>query len=162
MQGYNPFQPPIAAGTQPSQTASAPLTAIAEALRETRPWVKFLAVLGYIGAGLSVLLGFFTMATGLVSGALRSGPLGGLTPLLGLFYIAFGAVYAVPSTLLWRYGASISNFVERGELEALVDPIVRQKSFWRFAGIMTVVMLVVYAFAIVGGIIIGVATATSH
>jgi hypothetical protein len=163
VQGYNPFQPPSATGGAPrAQASSAPLTAIVEAFRQTKPWVTFLSVLGYIGAGFMVLAGLITMASGALAGAAASGPLGAFAPLLGLFYIAFGGLYVVPATLLWRYGASISTFVETGDLERMVEPVVRQKSFWRFAGIMTIVMLIGYVVVILGAIVVGVSSGLSR
>jgi hypothetical protein len=167
VQPYNPYQAPHAqtAGAAPAAWSPAggvvPAT-IVEALRQTRPWVIFLSVLGFLGSGAMVLGGIFIMITGFAaSDVAGASPLGFITPFLGLVYILLAAVYIVPSILLWRFGASIGQFLLRSDMETLSDTIVRQKAFWRFVGIFTVVLMAIYFLAIIAGVIAGIVAASS-
>src|ERR1700691_1860841 len=72
---------------------------IVEQLRSTRPWVTFLSVMGFLGAGLTALVGFGTMvAPSFVKES------GGMAIGIGIVYLALGASYLWPSLSLLRYG----------------------------------------------------------
>lgn len=152
----NPYQPPgssydphapVGAGEDAAEVSDE----IVEAMRQTRPWVLFLGVLGFISVGLMVLLGFGVMAMGGVKG-MPSGA-------LGIVYIILGAVYVIPSLYLWRFGSRIGTLVQFRSTTSLRDALVQQKSFWRFVGILSAVLIVVYVLVIVVAMAVGVMTA---
>ena len=82
-------------------------------LRETRPWVRVVAVLLFIGAGLSVLVGCFG---GL---ALLVAPHGDRwVGWLMALYLPLALLYVVPAVLLHRYASHISaTLLGRRELD---------------------------------------------
>jgi len=95
---YNPYQAPqmndpsMGGGDMGSAQA-----AILESMKKTRPWVMFLSILGFLGAGGMVLMGLIVMVMGsAMSGALK-GAMPGLGPALGLIYMVLGGLYVVPS-----------------------------------------------------------------
>src|SRR5262245_24163986 len=98
----NPYQPPRSSDYHDvvggAATGEVPGEAV-EALRETRPWVTFLAVMGFIGAGFMVLAGLGM----LIAGSPR------MEASLGLVYIALAGLYVLPSVLLIRYSSSIGR-----------------------------------------------------
>lgn len=151
MQTYDPYQGPALADAAPLVTGAYREVppAIVEAMRQTRPWVLFLSILGFIGAGFLVLAGVlfaFLGAMGEQFGA--AGLFDGYGPLVGLVYLVLGGAYVVPSWLLWRYAGSIGRFTTYGAMEQLAEAVVAQKSFWRFAGISSAVLIGLYVLAI--------------
>ena len=111
------------------------------AMSETRPWVTFLAVLGFIGAGFMVLA-----ALVMVFAAPAEVPGGSF---LGLIYVIPAVLYGVGANLLYRYRASIASLQAGYGVEALENALEHQKSFWRFTGLTTAVVLGIYALGIV-------------
>ncbi len=154
MNQYNPYQAPLTSDSSGALPDSA-LEAIMAALRATRPWVMFLSVLGFLGSGLLFILGLFVLVAG--DNFARQSSLSGMGSALGLIYFVLGGIYIVPSLLLWRYAASISDFTASGgQIDLLAAAIERQKSFWRFSGISMAVVVGLYAFLFFIGIMVGI------
>jgi hypothetical protein len=109
-----------------------------ELLRQTRPWVLFISILGFILAGLMVIGGLGVFAMEMMSGGT------GVPAWLGMAYIAFAAVYLFPSLYLCRYGMRIGSLLARGQVEDLERALESQKSFWRLSGIIVIAVIVVY------------------
>lgn len=116
--------------------ASSPLS-VHESLRQTKPWVRFLSVLGFICAGLMVLAG---IAVGLLS--LASGETGML--LIAVVYPISGLLYLVPCLFLSRYATFIGEYLVSGQQAQLEQALQAQKSFWKFVGIVTLVVMCIY------------------
>lgn len=119
------------------------------AMSETRPWVTFLAVLGFIGAGFMVLGGLamvFAAPAEMAGGSF-----------LGLIYIIPAVLYGVGANILYRYRASIVSLQAGYGVEALENALEHQKSFWRFTGLTTAVVLGIYALGIVGVVVFAAA-----
>jgi hypothetical protein len=161
MSEYDPYRAPVAdLGGVRSDSAvgnAAVPSEVVELLRQTKPWVTFLAVLGFIATGLMVLGGLIITAAGGLGGQKGSFPAA-----LGLLYVGLGIFYVFPSLFLLRYGNAIRELTVGGGVPALTEAIKQQKSFWRLVGIMTVVMMCIYALVLVGMVIFGVATAMKH
>lgn len=119
-------------------------------LNATRPWVKFLAILGFIGMTLMAIAGLF-MILGLSAVPMKPGA-PAFSPLVGLIYLVFIAFYFMPCLFLYRYGKAISAIPGTGQ-SAFEDALRHQKSFWKFIGIFTLVMLSLELLFIVIGVL---------
>jgi hypothetical protein len=128
-----------------------------EMLRQTRPWVMFLSVMSFIGAAFMFLGGILVMAASALTPA--KGPLPGAV--LGAIYLPMGLLYIYPAIKMWTYGGAIGRLLTSRASVDLEAALAQQKSFWKFAGIVTIVMMVLYAVAIIGLVIVGVAAAGS-
>jgi hypothetical protein len=113
-----------------------------EALRQTRPWVLFLAILGFIGSGLMILGG---LCSGIALARL-AGP-GGV--IMMILYVGLGVVYLMPAVFLFRYGSRIGDYLRNRSETSLNAALNSQMSFWRLVGIMTIVMILLYIGLIV-------------
>lgn len=123
-----------------------------EALRATRPWVKFLSILGFILCALMALAGL-----AFVGGAgSKAGPMAAFGPAIGVFYLLFVLLYFFPCLYLLRYANAIARIPADGQ-RAMEEALVKQKSFWKFVGILTAVVLVLELLFIVGGVFLGAA-----
>jgi hypothetical protein len=127
-----------------------------ESLEQTRPWVRFLSILGFVGTVLMVLAALLMMVVGgagMIPGAPRGG---GGAVLVGIVYLLVSLFYLFPSLFLFRYASGISS-MDGDTVGGMERALTAQKSFWRFVGIVMLVYLVllfiVIAFAVVAAII---------
>jgi hypothetical protein len=133
-----------------------------QALKETRPWVKFLAVLGMIGTVLMLLGGIGGLAafTFAASGSSGLGPWGpGMVALMAVLYLAMALLYIYPILKLFKYSGAITRLSQSGSVRDLEDALGQQKSFWKFIGILTLIMVVIYLVFIILMVVGGVSTA---
>ena len=84
----------------PAQEVAAPAATTTnmtvEMLRQTKPWVRFLSIMGFIGAGLMILCGLIMGIAGVAGGASEMF-------LLFIFYPLLGLLYIFPALFLHRY-----------------------------------------------------------
>jgi hypothetical protein len=144
----NPYSPPMGSATPygsaaASEARATPTDMTMELLRQTRPWVLFLGVMAFIGSAFLLLGGVGSMVLGATSGA-RGAP----TMLLGLIYIPMSVLYVYPGLKLWSYGQAIARLLSNRTSEDLEAALAHQKSFWKFAGIATIVVMVLYVVLI--------------
>ena len=109
----------------------------AEMLRRTKPWVRFLSIVGFVTAGLTILAGVGFGFVGLATGQVQMLIMFGVYPVLGILYI-------FPSLYLYRYADRIRDFLVQGQQYELDAALEAQKSFWKFVGIFTLVCLCLY------------------
>lgn len=147
MSEHNPFAVGDYAGNSNSNAADDPslhpqFRELIQLLIQTRPWVRLIAILLFIGSALMGIGGLFMMAGGaLGGGAGRGGFMAGL----GFVYVLFSAFYVYPGICLIRYASSITDAETTGQMSRVVEAILHQKKFWRFCGIVAVLIIVVYA-----------------
>lgn len=127
-----------------------------DALRATKPWVRFFSILGFLVAIFMVLGGLGMGAFG-VYRIIAGGNDGYIFGGMGLLYLLMAILYIYPSRSLFRYASAIGEALQTpSKAEAVERALVHQKSFWKFIGIMVLVMMLLYipmmfvAFAIPG------------
>ena len=54
-------------------------------------------------------------------------------------------IYIFPAVFLWKYADRIAVFMRERSTGALASALEAQKSFWKFVGILTAVVLAIYA-----------------
>ena len=119
------------------------LEAAKEHVISTGKWMKFLAILGCIGAVFMILCGICVMA---FSGVMDFGfyPVPGgsfITIFMGIFYLIMAGLYIYPIICLLRASKAAQMAVEMNSNEQMVEFLSNNKSFWKFCGILTIVML---------------------
>jgi membrane associated rhomboid family serine protease len=115
---------------------------ILTSLRFTRPWVKFLGIVGYVTSALMILGGLFLM----VSPKTLKLPGAGA---VGVVYAIMGAINLFPSMHLSSYASSLRDLLDAPDMEGLAHALEQQKKFWRFVGIMCAILVAFYALCIV-------------
>lgn len=157
MTTLDPYAAPGAPGGGGVSSPDVPLGAV-EALRGTRPWVLLFSILGFLFTALLVLGGLASLLGG---GAMfvsepgaTAGPAGMMVG-LALVYLLMGLLYLLPSLYLYRYASRIAHLGEGGGATALVDALEQQRRFWRLAGIVVLVGVVVYGLIVVVAIVVG-------
>ncbi|HLG13454.1 MAG TPA: DUF5362 family protein [Blastocatellia bacterium] len=113
-----------------------------EHLRATRPWVKFLGILHFVLVGLMALAGLIAIVV------LSSTRGAGASPALGFLYWLIGLFYIAPAVYLNRYAGAIRELLQGGGAPSMERALESQKSFWRYAGILTLVAICIYALVL--------------
>jgi len=155
-QPQQPPQPQPWAAVQPHAPAAAygqsavVAEEVVDILRSTKPWVRFLSVLGFLGLGLLVL-GCLAILV-IPMGPMGSMPIG---PRIGasFAYLLMGLVQFPAVLFLSRYASRISRLAGTNAPIDLEDALRAQKSFWKYLGILTLVMMILYVLVIVGVLI---------
>ncbi len=148
--GQDVPEPPETPGTGVDKNRAV-LNYIMNSLRATKPWTRLISVLGFIGTGLTVLVGL-----GIVLGRnfLPVSPKAPPLLFLGIFYILTSVLYLIPSIWLSKYSSAIASFLKRGDSVQLGNAIAYQKSFWKFVGILVLVSIVLAIVGIIAAILI--------
>lgn len=155
--------PPESSGSPPGGDSYGPVTPpMVEALNETRPWVLFVAVLAFIGAGFMVLAacgmaGIGLFAQGLMGEMGGVGGIGGLAVMLmyGVIYLLAAVLYVAMGYYLYKYATAIQAFADTRETVAMEQALGHQRSFWRMVGIVTIVYLCLIVLGLLAALIIG-------
>ena len=127
------------------------LNYIMNSLRATKPWTRLLSILGFIGTGLTIIVGL-----GIILGRnfLPMPPDAPPLIFVGVFYILTSVLYLIPSIWLSKYSSAIASFLKGGDSVQLGNAIAYQKSFWKFVGILVLVSIVFMIVGIIAAIFI--------
>ncbi|MGA7614244.1 MAG: type II secretion system protein GspG [Thermoanaerobaculia bacterium] len=127
-----------------------------DSLRRTKPWVRLLSVLGFIAAGLILIIGIFMVGFGLIGGSATKSAGGGIVVAgLGVLYSLLALLYFFPALYLSRYASAIGRAITTGPRVASVEDALRQqKSFWKFTGIAALIMILLYIPGVLAAIAI--------
>jgi hypothetical protein len=111
-------------------------------LFETSKWGKFLAIIGYIGMVLLVLLGIFMMLGLSHFGNLPDTgfPMG----VFGLLYIFIALIYYFPVNYLYKFSVQIKQGLQTKDTPTVTSGFQNLKSLFKFMGIFTIVILSIY------------------
>lgn len=155
-QGYgtpNPYPQPAPAYGAPTGTAEQVSETTVQLMYQTRPWVLFLSVLMFLGSALLVIVGLAMFGMSAAMGSSGGMPMG----LMGLVYLPAAALYVYPAKKLWGYGSAIGRLTASRQVSDLEAALGEQKSFWKFLGVMTIVMFGLYILMFVGLAVVGMA-----
>jgi hypothetical protein len=149
-QNEPPIAPPASPDALPAPAAEI-TPGMVLALKQTRPWVLFLAIMGFIGSGCLFMLGLFMMAgSGFMRMIQPRGPLSGtvIVALIGVLYLVLSVVYLGAAVWLIRYSGAIRRMLTVDRTGGMEAALRNQKSFWKYAGILTLGLLVAYILAL--------------
>jgi hypothetical protein len=132
-------------------------------LRESGKWANFLGIVGFVLCGFIVIGALFAgamMAT-MTKLAPAAGPAGVFASMGGGFiaviYLLIALVYFFFSLYLYQFGSKIKKGVMFADTEGVTTALGKLKSFFKLWGILTIVVLCLYALIFVGAIIFGLA-----
>ena len=117
---------------------------ILDLLRQTRPWVRFFAILLYIAAGIMAVGGLIMVV--LVMTTSQKGAPGMVG--IGLLYVVLAVVYYFPASYLNRFASRITYFVNMRRNIDLEEALDAQRFFWKFCGVLAIIILCGYVIAV--------------
>ena len=131
-------------------------------LREAGKWANFLSIMGFIFCGLILVLAIFAGTVFSVlsnvmpnAGALPAG-IGGI---ISVVYIVLDVVYFFFPYYLYQFADKIKKGIVYSDTAHLTAAMGKLKSFLKYWGILTIVLLAFYALifiiAIIGALTVG-------
>jgi len=119
-------------------------------LRESAKWAKFIAIIGFIFCGLMVIASLFM---GSILASSMSDVMGGAGVVGGgvftVMYMLFAALWFVPCLYLFRFSSKMQVALRNNEQETLLNALKNLKSYFKFIGILLIIVLSLYAIAII-------------
>ena len=103
-------------------------------------WGRFLAILGFIGCGLIVILGLVSLAMSRSNNGIWS----------VLMTVAITIIYFLPSLYLFRFSAAAIETGQTGSSADLEESMLNLKKFLKYLGILIIVMISIYTMIIAG------------
>jgi hypothetical protein len=158
----DPYATPAATGQMPGAHSQAVITeGVVGQLAGTKPWVRLISVMCFIGvgfmllAGLVMMVGGASMFNGIAKG--NSGLTAGMITAMAVAYTIFGILYLYPAVKLWKYANRIGDLVRSGQSADLESALNEQRAFWKFFGVIILLFLALYGLifliAIIGGVV---------
>jgi hypothetical protein len=149
----DPYSSPTADSFPPQYSSGAAVTqGVIQQLAGTKPWVRLMSVLMFIGAGF-MLLGALAMGVAGGFGAfnVKGGPtlFAGFPVVIALVYAALSILYIFPALKLWKYADWIARLMATASTMDLEQALSQQRSFWKFIGICIIAMFVLYLVIII-------------
>jgi hypothetical protein len=162
----NPFSgpdsPAEALETDDGARLSATMTA---SLKGAAPWTRFVAILGFIGSGATILFGviflfgggaFLTQAFS-NSDNIALAAAAGASAAIGIVYIGLGLLTFLPSFFLFNYGLKLRNYSLTMNNDELESAFKYNWSFWKFCGILSIIFISIAVLAFPILIIVSIA-----
>jgi len=142
----NPYQTPETLNVAASAPTERPVSPeVIRAMGGTKGWVRFLGVLGFVTTALMVVA-----AIGILFLSQKSG-MGGLFVGMGLGYLFFAALNFYAAFKLNQYASKIGALLMRPFEVNLVEALEAQRGFWKYVGVMAIVVIAFYLLAIFAG-----------
>lgn len=123
-------------------------------LNETRKWTNFLSIMGFIFIGLMILIAF-AISSMMSTMAESESALPFSGTVLGFVYLIIAFIYFFPILYLYRFSKYTKKALETQNSNDLNEAFKNLKSHYRFMGIITIVMIALYAFIFLIGIAVG-------
>ncbi|MDR0443356.1 MAG: hypothetical protein LBH44_08135 [Treponema sp.] len=161
----NPYQSPEAPIIPEAQNSGVLSEKMLRYLKEASPWLRFMGILGFISCGLiaggGLILIIAMAAVSSFTEELNQFPVW----IFILIYLPMGLLYFFPSRFIYNFGTKIRNFQFSNSNEDLELAFKNNKSFWKFLGIMSIILLafipISIIMAILGGIMVGLSSLLS-
>ena len=129
---------------------TAPHSLVIEKLRGTQPWLRFIGIMMMIATGILVLASLAMVLIGFIRPGTEDGPSDAVMLIVvGILYflLAIG-LYLYPAILLLRSARRIRQLSASPSDEVVAEALEAQRKFWKYAGICVIVMMALYALAI--------------
>jgi len=125
-------------------------------LRETRPWARFIGIISILVGAFSILASVGIVFAGGLEGMPEEVPAAAIAGA----YVFMGVLYIVPGLFLNQYASAIAHVEAGGGVAWMVQALEKQRSFWRFAGVLTLILMLAIVLGVCAGVMVG-ATASS-
>ena len=109
----------------------------------------------WIGVAFMLLavVGMVVMSAIGIANTASTSPFGGKEFLLiAVIYAVMAFVYVFPAIKLWKFANLIGSLVSSSSLADLDAALNEQRSFWKFIGIMVIIMISLYVVMIIGAV----------
>lgn len=122
-------------------------------LKETAMWTKFLAITGFFLSAL-IAIGAFVVGTMLnkLSAIPGGKPMGAMAGgMITVIYLFVAVIAFFMSFYLFKFSIKMQMALKANDQETLNVSFQNLKNYYRFAGIITILYLVILLLALIGG-----------
>ncbi|NOZ13167.1 MAG: hypothetical protein GXO69_05900 [Acidobacteria bacterium] len=142
--------------TAPEKKPPALTETMIESVKGIGPWARFLSVMGFISVAFMLIGAAFMLGIGLFANNLgRSAMPNGMMIAMAVLYVIIAILYIFPSIYLWNTAAAVVRMKKGDIVAGMETALAKQKSFWKFVGIMVISLLVIYPIFIIGVLVFG-------
>ena len=131
-------------------------------LSEAARWAKFLSIVGFVLCGLIAIVGIFagsilSSMSSTFDGGYGNSPMGmrGMGAMAGVLYVAIALLYFFPCLFLYRFATKMKAALASNDQQTLNTSFQNLKVMFRFVGILTIIVLAIYAIVFLMAIIAG-------
>lgn len=119
-------------------------------LNECRKWTKFLAICGFVGIGILILMGIFmgTIFSSVLETMPQSKPFPTVT--MSITYIIMSIVMFFPILYLFNFSTKMKTALYSSDQEALYEAFNNLKRHFKFIGIIIIIELLIAGAMILG------------
>ena len=153
----NPYTPPQATVGDRGPAGGSITDEMISALRGTKGWVLLIGILMFIAAALTALGGiamsFGSAMMGAMGGGKNAAPAGMFIG-MGVAYLLISVIYVFLGLYLVKYSSAIGRLVSDGHAADMENALHSQRKFWRLAGVLALIGMVVMVLGIVAAIAI--------
>jgi Na+/melibiose symporter-like transporter len=149
----NPYAPPQSSVADVAPAGGAITEDILAAMRGTKPWVLLIGILLFLSAAFLVLGAFAMFAGSAVMGVGTGAPRGVMFG-MSAFYLVGTVIYILLGVYLVKYSSAIARLLAGGHTADLEDALDQQRKFWKLAGILAVIAIVLMVIGMVAAIAI--------
>jgi len=139
--------------------------------RETAKWAKFLSIVGFVLIGFMVIGAFAMFAMG-GAGSMDEmdgmnsmgggmGMMGAMGAALGVVYLLVALLYFFPVLYLYKFASKAKQALDGNNTEELTSAFENLKSHYKFVGILTAIVLIIYALFFILAIVAGIGAAAA-
>jgi hypothetical protein len=151
----NPYATPTANpyGTSAALSSESASPGMIAALAGTKPWVWFMSIIMWIGAGFMILYAVFAVFAGIAmasTGPKETAAMSGMILGFAVFYGLMSVFMVYPAVKLWSYGARIGAAMSSHAVADVEAALHEQRRYWKFQGIMIITM---FCLMIIGVIV---------
>ena len=150
----NQYQPPRSnVADMNVSNASGITNNMIEAMRGTKPWVLLIGIVLIVSAVFMVMgtIGIFVAGT---VGLAQQGPEAGAMLGMGVAYALMSVVYIMMGVYLFKYHSAIGRLLQSISVVDMEEALNSQRKFWKMAGVITAIMLVLMVLGIIAAIAI--------
>jgi hypothetical protein len=118
-------------------------------LMEMSKWATFIAIVGFIGIALLVVMSF---SIGTIMANLPDGYLGGISPsFFAFFYLIMAGIYFIPVFFLFQFGHKTKQALINKDSSLLTFGLKKLNAHYKFIGILLIIAIVLYFTLIMFG-----------
>lgn len=124
---------------------------VRQMLSTTAKWTKFLGIIGFIACGFVILAALSMFTLGNTLSEIPNMPVAFMTGgFLGTMYLLAAVLYFFPSRYLYQFAEKLNLALQSEDETQLILALDKNKSFFKFIGITTVVVIGLYILMFIG------------
>ncbi len=148
---YDPPQSNVADMNRSNATGIT--TTMIDAMRGTKPWVLLIGIVLIISA-VFMIMGTFGIIIASSIGMASMGAEAGVFLGVAVMYGVISIIYVMMGVYLFKYSSAIGRLLQSASVINMEDALDSQRKFWKIAGIITAVMLVLMVLGFIGAMAI--------